>query len=68
MREWLEAQRRGGDFVELAADRGAEYDEAEAIDLAALEPLIALPSSPGNVVAVAEVAGTRRAGLRRARP
>jgi aconitate hydratase len=57
-REWLEAQRRGDDFVALAADPGAAYDEAEAVDLDGLEPLVALPSSPGNVVPVREVAGT----------
>ena len=61
VREWLEAQGRGGDWVELGPDAGAEYDRVEAIDLAALEPLIALPSSPGNVVPVREVAGTRTA-------
>jgi aconitate hydratase len=43
--------------VELVADEGAEYDEHEEINLAELEPLIALPSSPGNVVLVREVAG-----------
>lgn len=58
-REWLEQQRRPGDFVELAADPGATYDEREVIDLATLEPLIAKPSSPGNVVPVREVAGTK---------
>jgi aconitate hydratase len=57
-REWLEEQRRGEDWVELAADAGAEYDELELIDLGRLEPLIACPSSPGNVVPVREVAGT----------
>jgi aconitate hydratase len=57
-REWLAAQRREEDFVELAADRGAAYDETETIELGELEPLIALPSSPGNVVPVSEVAGT----------
>jgi aconitate hydratase len=57
-REWLGAQRRGEDFVALAADPGAAYDEDEAIDLDALEPLVALPSSPGNVVPVREVEGT----------
>src|SRR5919107_210256 len=57
-REWLEAQRREDDFVPLAADEGAEYDEIEVIELAELEPLIAEPSSPGNVVPVREVAGT----------
>jgi aconitate hydratase len=56
-RRWLAAQGREGEFTELAADPGAAYDEAETIELAGLEPLIALPSSPGNVVPVREVAG-----------
>ena len=57
-RAWLSAQGREDEFVELAADRGAVYDEVETIELGELEPLIALPSSPGNVVPVAEAAGT----------
>jgi aconitate hydratase len=57
-REWLAAQQREEEFVALAADDGAEYDEVETIELAQLEPLIALPSSPGNVVPVREVSGT----------
>jgi len=57
-REWLAAQKRSGEFVELAADDDSEYDEVETIDLGELEPLIALPSSPGNVVPVREEAGT----------
>src|SRR5918911_542034 len=59
--EWLEAQQRPDDFVELSADEGADYDEREQIELDALEPLIAKPHSPGNVVPVGEVAGTRAA-------
>jgi aconitate hydratase len=58
-RRWLRAQGREDEFIELAADAGAAYDELEAIDLDTLEPLIARPSSPGNVVPVTEVAGTR---------
>src|SRR5918912_3322083 len=58
-REWLEAQQRPNDFVELKADEGAEYDEYEHIALDELEPLIAQPHSPGNVVPVSEVAGTK---------
>jgi len=58
VREWLAGQGREDDFTALAADEGAAYDETEVIDLAALEPLIARPSSPGDVVPVAEVAGT----------
>jgi aconitate hydratase len=57
-REWLAEQGREHEFVELAADPRARYDEVEEIDLGELEPLIALPSSPGNVVPVREVAGT----------
>jgi aconitate hydratase len=57
-RRWLRAQGREDEFVELAADTGAAYDELETIELDELEPLIALPSSPGNVVRVAEAAGT----------
>ncbi|WP_310964937.1 aconitate hydratase [Nocardioides terrisoli] len=57
VREFLDAEQRSDDFVEVLADDGAEYDVREAIDLAAVEPLIALPSSPGNVVPVREVEG-----------
>ncbi len=57
-RRWLAAQGREDEWIELAADPGAVYDELETIDLAALVPLIALPSSPGRVVPVREVAGT----------
>jgi aconitate hydratase len=58
-RVYLEAQGRGHRWVNLAADEGAEYDESDEIDLSALEPLIARPSSPGNVVAVRQVAGAK---------
>jgi aconitate hydratase len=58
-REWLEAQRREDDYTPLAADSGAPYDEDEVIELPELEPLIAKPTSPGNVVPVREVAGTQ---------
>src|SRR5688572_864494 len=56
-REWFATQRREEDYVPLAADTGATYDEDESIDLSDLEPLIAKPTSPGNVVPVREVAG-----------
>ena len=57
VRVFLEKQRRGTQFVAVEADPDADYDEHDEIDLAVLEPLIALPSSPGNVVPVREVAG-----------
>ncbi len=48
---------REGDYTKLVADSDATYDEHEEIDLSTLEPLISLPSSPGNVKTVREVAG-----------
>ena len=57
-RRWLEEQERGEDFVALdAGDAEDDFDEVEHIDLAALVPLVAKPSSPGDVVPVEEVAG-----------
>lgn len=57
-REFMEAQGRGGElWRELRADNNPEYDAYDEIDLSSLEPLIACPSSPGNVAPVREVAG-----------
>ncbi|MEU6585864.1 aconitate hydratase [Nocardia sp. NPDC046763] len=55
---FLREEGRENDWVELAADADADYDLEDSIDLSTLEPLIAKPSSPGNVVPVREVAGT----------
>ncbi len=54
-REFLRNVGREGDWVSLAADKGADYDHHDTIDLGALEPMIATPSSPGNVVRVRDV-------------
>jgi aconitate hydratase len=56
-RAWLAAQGRADAWRPLAADDGARYDDEIVIDLNALVPLIARPSSPADVVPVAEVAG-----------
>ncbi|HZX23332.1 MAG TPA: aconitate hydratase [Woeseiaceae bacterium] len=56
-REFLEAESRGESWRPLAADEGCAYDHRDRIDLGRLVPLIARPSSPGNVVPVEEVAG-----------
>ncbi len=56
-RRFLAAQGREEDWSEWVADPGAEFDAEDEIELAELEPLIALPSSPGKVVPVREVAG-----------
>jgi aconitate hydratase len=57
VKRFLRRQGREDDWVELVADDDADYDVYEEIDLSTLEPLCALPSSPGNVVPVREVAG-----------
>jgi aconitate hydratase len=56
--EWLQYQGRQDHWLPLATGGEDSYDEHELIDLGELEPLIARPSSPGNVVPVREVAGT----------
>jgi aconitate hydratase len=56
---FLRAWQREEDWVELTADADATYDVNEEIDLSSLVPLIAMPSSPGNVRPVSEVAGER---------
>ena len=58
-RRFLVSQGRGESWLPLAADEGAGYDEYDEIDLSTLEPLIACPSSPDNVVPVREVAGLK---------
>jgi len=55
--EFLKAHGREKDWLELVADKNANYDLSDVIDLSKLEPLIAKPSSPGNVVPVREVEG-----------
>jgi aconitate hydratase len=57
-RDWLGRQRREEDFAELAPDPDCEYDSRIEIDLAELEPLVAKPHNPDNVVPVEEVEGT----------
>jgi aconitate hydratase len=57
-RRFLKAQKREHAWRPLSADPYAEYDEEIMIDLSKLEPLIAKPGSPDNVVPVREVEGT----------
>ncbi|MDD7940971.1 aconitate hydratase [Actinomycetospora lutea] len=58
VRRFLAGEDREDDFTELLAEEGTEYDVTEHIELSELEPLIAQPSSPANVVPVREVVGT----------
>ena len=53
--EFLRAQHREKDYVELKADNDAVYDEIIQIDLSLLEPLAACPHSPDNVVPVSSL-------------
>lgn len=57
VKRYLKSQDREEDWTEILADDDAKYDLTETINLSELEPLIAKPSSPGNVVPVTEVAG-----------
>src|SRR5690349_2834260 len=58
-RAWFDEQERPGDFTALETGGDEDdFDEVEHIDLAALVPLVAKPSSPGNVVPVDELIGT----------
>ena len=55
--EFLKKQQREDEFEEIKADRDACYDQIIELNLDELEPMIALPHSPDNVVTVASVAG-----------
>jgi aconitate hydratase len=56
---FLTAMGRPGDFVPLAADEDAAYDEVVEIDLSALTPLAAAPHMPDRMVRIADLAGLR---------
>ncbi|MGP4090137.1 aconitase family protein, partial [Streptomyces sp. KR55] len=57
VRSFLRTEGREDHFTEITAEPGARYDLEEELDLSALQPLIAKPTSPGNVVPVREAAG-----------
>ncbi len=57
VKRFLRSQGREDAWSEIKADPDADYDHYEEIDLSELVPLIAKPSSPGNVVPVREVEG-----------
>ena len=50
VRKFMKAQNRENEYVELLPDEGCKYDGEMEIDLSALEPLIACPHQPDNVV------------------
>lgn len=56
---FLKKQGREEDYTPLFADEDAVYDETYTIDLSTLEPMIAMPHSPDNVMSVKEVEGLK---------
>ncbi|KAA5543201.1 aconitate hydratase [Roseiconus nitratireducens] len=56
-RRYLHSQARPEDWQPMSAEPDASYDRVETIVLDTLEPMIAKPTSPGNVTTVREVAG-----------
>jgi len=57
-RDFLSRLGREDEYVELEPDADAEYHDSITVDLSEIEPLVATPSMPDNVVPVREVAGT----------
>ena len=58
-KRFLAAQGRAEDFVEILPDKGAKYDDTFTVDLSKLEPLMAAPHSPGNIVTVKSMKGKK---------
>jgi aconitate hydratase len=56
-RTFLNGEGRGDQWIQLEADADASYSEIIEIELAKVEPLVALPHSPDNIKAVREVEG-----------
>ena len=54
-REFMAAQGREEDWVELQPDKDAVYDEVIEIDLSKLVPMAACPHSPDNVKTIEEI-------------
>ncbi|OGF68058.1 MAG: aconitate hydratase, partial [Candidatus Fischerbacteria bacterium RBG_13_37_8] len=56
-RRFLKSQKREHHWTELKADNDATYDDEITLELNHIEPLIAMPHSPDNVVPVQQIAG-----------
>lgn len=54
VRKFMKAQGREKDYVQLLPDDDAQYDEVIDIDLSRLEPLIACPHQPDQVIPLKE--------------
>ena len=58
-RDFLRAEGREDDYTPVFSDPDAKYDRIIEIDLSALEPMIACPHSPDNVVPVSALKGVK---------
>lgn len=58
-KQFLQAQGRGDQWVELKADTDVQYDKVIEIDLDQLTPMTAAPSSPDNIVPIEKIAGQK---------
>ncbi|NPV50329.1 MAG: aconitate hydratase [Candidatus Methanofastidiosum sp.] len=58
-KKFMESEGREAQWKKLEADNTAEYSETIAIDLGKLEPMIAKPHMPDNVVKISEIEGTK---------
>lgn len=58
-RIFMKTQKRDTDWAPVSADKNAEYDGLVEIDLSSLEPLIARPHMPDQVVKVKDVEGIK---------
>ncbi len=56
---YLRAQGREKDWVEIRADDDAAYQAVIELDLSSVEPMIAQPHSPDNVVRIRDIAGRK---------
>jgi predicted aconitate hydratase len=58
-KRFLTAQGRESEWIPISARQGAKYDDVIKIDLSALEPLVACPSSPDKVRPVKELSNVK---------
>ena len=58
-KEFLKLEERGNQWIEIQEGKEKDYDKIIEIDLSVLEPLVAKPHSPDNVVPISEVEGLK---------
>lgn len=57
--KFMKLQNRESDWVEIVADKDAMYDRRIEIILDSLEPMVAQPHSPDNVVKIRDISGMK---------